>query len=86
MPKSKQPNPDALLDNIVEIIERDIEAILDSPDAKISPRDAAKLTRYSSALLDIQTYTAQKEKEAKKKLSGLSNEELEKKARELLEE
>lgn len=81
---SKHPDPDSLLHSIVEIMERDIELILQHPEDKLSPRDAAKLTRYSSALLDIQTYVAEKEKVAKRKLANLSDEELNRLAREAL--
>lgn len=44
--------------------------------AKLDVRSAAKITRYSKALLEILSYESDERKEAKKKLSKLSQEEL----------
>ena len=75
-------SPKDLLNEIVEMIEGDIDAMRASPaeegrdPAKLDVRSAAKITRYSKALLEILSYESDERKEAKKKLSKLSQEEL----------
>lgn len=83
-------SPKKLLDEIVEMIEGDIEAMRGVPAAegedpsRLDARSAAKITRYSKALLEILDYESSQRKEQKRKLSSLTEEELEKLAKEAM--
>lgn len=72
-----------LLDDIVEIIEGDLGTIA---DPKLDVRTAAKITRYSHALIEILAYDREQKKEDKRKLSSLTMEELQVLAKKALKE
>lgn len=79
-------SPKELLDGIVGMIEGDLNAMRDESQERLDARSAAKITRYSKALLEILGYESEQRKEQKRKLSTLSKEELEKLAKQALED
>ena len=72
-----------LLDDIVDIIEGDLGTI---SDPKLDVRTAAKITRYSHALIEILAYDREQKKEEKKRLSSLTTEEIHALAKNVLKE
>jgi hypothetical protein len=79
-------SPKELLEEIVEMIEGDIDAMRAETQERLDARSAAKITRYSKALLEILDYEAGQRKEQKRKLSTLTEAELEKLAKEALKD
>lgn len=73
-----------LLDEIVNIIEKDIKIIASQSDKKgLSVDCSLKLTRYSGALLDISKKNEVDEDEFRKSLNNLTLDELVDKAKEI---
>ena len=77
-------SPKELLEEIVEMIEGDLDAMRAETQERLDARSAAKITRYSKALLEILDYEAGQRKEQKRKLASLTEVELEKLAKEAL--
>lgn len=69
-------SPKTLLTEIVNLIEGDLEQMQDRDTTRLDVRDAAKVTRYSKALLEILDHEANERKEQKRRLSSLGDEEL----------
>lgn len=77
-------DPRDLLDEIVGLIKRDVEAIKNAP-GKLSHQEALDLVRYSGAILDIVVRKDLDRETEQKKLSKLSNEDLRREAAKVLE-
>lgn len=79
-------SPKDLLDEIVDMIDGDLDSMRADNVDKLDVRSAAKITRYSKALLEILGYESDQRKEQKKKLASLTDEELKELAKKALKD
>lgn len=76
----------SLLDKVIDLVEGDVDEIEKlSRNGKLDHGTSQDLCRYSSTLLDLNQTLEERERAEKNKVARMSTEELEKKARELLE-